>query len=385
MKILIAPDSFKDSLSALEVAKAIQQGLEQCLPHAEYTLLPMADGGEGTCAALVSATQGQLVACEVTGPLGQPCQSFYGLLGNGDANTENVAVIEMAAAAGLELLTPAQRNPWLTTSYGVGELVLNALDQGIRRFVIGLGGSATNDAGVGFLQALGAGFYDQHHKPLALGGGALSTLRYIDLSGLDPRLAESQFDVACDVRNPLLGPQGATFVYGAQKGADPQMQHALEASLTHFASMVLTCTGRAIAQSAGGGAAGGLGAALLGFLNARIHPGIELVLRYSAFQQHCQNADWVITGEGRLDAQSCFGKTPVGVAKEAKKQGAKVVALVGSLGAGYEAVYSEGIDAVFSIVPGVCELETALAQAEANLIRTARNVAALIHLSSETK
>lgn len=384
MKILIAPDSFKDSLSALEVANAIQTGMKVCLPDAEYHLLPMADGGEGTCAALVAATQGRIVRCEVTGPLGEPCQSFYGVLGTDGQHNKKVAVIEMAAAAGLELLSPSQRNPWYTTSYGVGELVRHALDQGVRQFLIGLGGSATNDAGVGFLQALGCQFYDQYDQPLALGGGALAQLARVDLSDLDPRLLESQFDVACDVDNPLLGQNGATMIYGAQKGADTDMQQKLERGLQHFTDIIQTQTGRNIADHAGAGAAGGLGAALLGFLPSKIHRGIELVLHYSQFDQYCQGVDWVITGEGRIDQQSCFGKTPVGVAKRAQQHGSKVIALAGSLGEGYESVYNEGIDAVFSVVLGVTTLPKALETAEANIISTARNIAALIraeHLS----
>ncbi|OPX55091.1 glycerate kinase [Oceanospirillum multiglobuliferum] len=381
MNILIAPDSFKDSLSALEVAEAIQVGLHKCLPNAKYQLLPMADGGEGSCAALVAATQGELVRCEVSGPLGLTCQSFYGLLGQTEGEAK-VAVIEMAAAAGLELLSAEQRNPWITTTYGVGELVLKALDQGVRQFVICLGGSATNDAGVGFLQALGACFYDRNHQPLALGGGVLSRLEYIDLSGLDPRLSECQFDVACDVDNPLLGQRGATMVYSAQKGADHEMQQQLEAGLEHFSKKVFSQTGINIADAEGAGAAGGLGAAFLGFLNTRMHRGVELILRYSKFDEHCKNVDWVITGEGRIDAQSCFGKTPVGVARAAKKHGAKVIALAGGLGSGYESVYTEGIDAVFSITQGVCSLEDALEQAQANMIGTARNIAAVIQISN---
>ena len=376
MKFLIAPDSFKESLSAAEVASAIKMGFESVLPEAKFQLLPMADGGEGTCEALVAATGGELFEYQVTGPLGGHVDAALGILGSG-----KTAVIEMATAAGLDLVVPEARNPAITTTYGVGELILKALDHDIRHIVIGLGGSATNDAGAGMLQALGAQLFDSHGQSLAHGGLALADLASIDLSQLDSRLSECHFELACDVNNPLTGPQGASWIFGAQKGADKALQHELDLALKHFAECTEKQTGIHIDQVAGAGAAGGLGAAFIGFLNAEVRRGVDLVLALNRFDEYSREASWVITGEGRIDGQSIFGKTPVGVAEHAKRHGCKVIALAGSLGEGYEKVYGHGIDAVFSVVPGVCSLPEALEHAHDNIVRTARNIAETMRLA----
>ena len=390
MKIIIAPDSFKESLSAQQVASAIARGFREVLPNAELLMLPVADGGEGTTEALLAATSGIRVSAQVTGPLGQPVEAFWGLLGESSqagmlaASKDKVAVIEMAAASGLDWVPPKQRNPLITTSRGTGELILVALDQGVTRFIIGLGGSATNDAGVGMLQALGVRFLDQAGHELAAGGGALSQLCTIDLTHLDKRLAQAQFEVACDVDNPLTGASGASAVFGPQKGATPEQVSLLDANLAHFAALTQRVTGNAIEQVAGAGAAGGLGGAFLGYLNADLRSGIDIVLDAVGFDQHLQGAALVIAGEGRMDSQSIYGKTPIGVSQRVKAVvNVPVIALAGSLAKDVEVVYAHGVDAVFSVVQGVSSLEQALAEAEENVYRTALNVARVFVLSRE--
>jgi len=350
MRIVIAPDSFKGSLSAFEVAQAIAQGVHQVLPDAETVLVPMADGGEGTVQSLVDATGGEFVCVMVTGPLGTPVPAFFGLLGDGET-----AVIEMATASGLPLVPPHQRNPLLTTTRGTGELIRAALDHtrcpadGARKLVVGLGGSATVDGGAGMAQALGARLTDSDGREIGPGGQELRRLAHIDVRDLDPRLARTKVVVACDVDNPLTGPRGAARVYGPQKGATPEMVEVLEKALAHYAAVVAADLGLAVRDVPGAGAAGGLGAGLLAFLHAQLQPGVEIVLEATGLRQHLQGANLVITGEGQLDSQSVFGKTPIGVARTAQAEGVPVLAIVGSTGADYEAVYAYGIDAVLSI------------------------------------
>ncbi|KDM92712.1 glycerate kinase [Photobacterium galatheae] len=380
MKIIIAPDSYKESLTAMAVAEAIERGFRQVLPDADYQKLPMADGGEGTVRSLVDATDGQIIHQHVTGPLGHPVNAFYGLLGDG-----KTAVIEMAAASGLHLVPMQARNPLLTTSYGTGELIKAALDQDIDHLIIGIGGSATNDGGVGMLQALGVQCLDQHNLAIGDGGGALSHLTSIDLFGLDPRLAEIRLEVACDVDNPLCGPQGASVVFGPQKGATPAMVTQLDHNLSHFADVLCHQLGRDIRQHPGAGAAGGMGAALLGVLNATLRPGIEIVMDAVRLDDAMADADLVITGEGRIDSQSIHGKTPVGVARAAKRFGLPVIGITGSLSEDCGVVHDHGIDAVFSVVNRACDLEEALSQGAANLELTARNVAALLTIGGQLK
>ncbi|MER3123835.1 glycerate kinase [Bacillus pumilus] len=375
MKIVIAPDSFKESLSAYETACAIERGFHAILPNAEYIKLPMADGGEGTVQSLVDATGGHVVNQVVTGPLGEPVDAFFGMLGDGDT-----AVIEMAAASGLHLVPLERRNPLLTTSRGTGELMLAALDRGAKHVIIGLGGSATNDGGVGMMQGLGAAFLDQAGQDLSPGGGALHQLASIDLSGLDPRLQSVRLEAACDVDNPLTGERGASAVFGPQKGADEEMVQVLDKNLAHFAQIAEKQFNVSFEGTAGAGAAGGLGASLLGFLHADLQRGIDIVLKAVQFEAVIKEADLVITGEGRIDKQTIYGKTPIGVAKAAKQYHLPVIGIAGSLSKDSAVVHEHGIDALFSIVPGVTSLSEAMRDGAIHVERTARNIAAIISI-----
>ncbi len=297
MHIVIAPQSLKGSLTAYEAGQAIASGVRAILPEAEIDIIPIADGGEGTVQALVDATNGTLLHQTVTGPLGEPVTAFFGLLGDG-----TTAVIEMASCAGLPLVPPAKRNPRITTTYGVGELIKAALDRGCRHFIIGIGGSATNDGGAGMAQALGTQLQTEAGQEIERGGAALATLTHISLAHLAPRIQEATVDVACDVNNPLCGPLGASAVYGPQKGATPQMVAELDAALAHYAEIIERELGIAVKDVPGAGAAGGLGAGLLTFLHARLRPGAQIVLEATQLAQHLQTADLVITAEGQIDA-----------------------------------------------------------------------------------
>ncbi|ELY4344850.1 glycerate kinase [Cronobacter sakazakii] len=379
-KIVIAPDSFKESLSAMDVAKAIEAGFREIYPQANYVCVPMADGGEGTVEAMVAATGGQIITTPVTAPLGNNVDGFFGLLGDGET-----AVVEMAAASGLHLVPTAQRDPRITTSYGTGELILAALERGVKAIIIGIGGSATNDGGAGMMQALGARFLDGEGRELAPGGAALARLERLDLSALDPRLAQVSVTAACDVDNPLCGEKGASAVFGPQKGATPAMVTELDAALRRFGEQLEAATGKAIISAPGAGAAGGMGAALLGMLNAELRPGIEIVIESLGLAQAVRDADLVITGEGRLDSQSIHGKTPVGVARVAKQFQRPVVAIAGSLTPDYQIVHEHGIDAAFSVIDRIVTLQEALDDAARNLRVTARNVAALWHLAENRR
>lgn len=376
MKIVIAPDSFKESLTALEVAQAIELGLRRVYPQAQYQLVPMADGGEGTVEAIVDATQGQWQRSQVTAPLGNSVEALWGMAGDGQT-----AMIEMAAASGLPLVPLAQRNPLLTTSYGTGELIKAALDKGVRHIILGIGGSATNDGGVGMLQALGMQFFDAKRQPIAFGGAALAEIAEIDASGLDTRLQAVKIEVACDVDNPLCGEQGASAVFAPQKGASPEQVKQLDAALGHFAEKVRQQLGVDIAHHPGAGAAGGMGAGILLLPNVRLQSGVKIVREAVKLREALQGADLVITGEGRMDAQSVHGKTPIGVAELAQEVGVPTIAIVGSLREDYEAVYAHGITAVFPIIRQLGELETLLKQGRENLISTAQNVAKLWQLA----
>lgn len=374
-KIVIAPDSYKESLSALEVAQAVAAGFRQVFPDAEYVLVPVADGGEGTVDAMVAATGGRRETVVVSGPLGERVEAFYGLTGDGAT-----AVIEMAAASGLALVPPARRNPLRTSSRGTGELIRAALDAGARRFILGIGGSATNDGGAGMVQALGARLLDAEGRELDGSGGDLARLERIDVSALDPRLAECRIEVACDVDNPLTGPRGASAVFGPQKGATPEMVQVLDANLAHLARIVERDLGVSVDRVPGAGAAGGMGAAMLAFFGATLKPGIEIVTAAVDLDAHVRDADLVITGEGRIDFQTVHGKTPIGVARVAKRHGKAVIGIAGSLGANVGVVHEHGIDAVFSVLSRPCTLEEALGDAAANVELTARNVAAVLRM-----
>lgn len=376
MKIVIAPDSFKESLSALQAAGAIEKGFQDTFPEAEYLKIPMADGGEGTVQSLVDATGGTIIEKQVTGPLGEPVNAFFGVLGGG-----KTAVIEMAAASGLHLVPNEKRNPLLTTTRGTGELIRSALDQGVEHIIIGIGGSATNDGGAGMIQALGGRLLDQSGQEIAPGGGHLSELAVIDLSLLDSRLKKVKIDVACDVDNPLTGPKGASAVFGPQKGATAEMVQQLDKNLSHYADVMEQTVGKSIRHVPGSGAAGGLGAGLLAFLDAELKRGVEIVLEAVRFQERVKGASLVITGEGRIDSQTIYGKTPIGVAKAAKQYGIPVIGIAGSLSEDSDIVLQHGIDALYSIVPGVIPLTKAIQQAEYYLQQTARHIARTIKIS----
>lgn len=375
MKIVIAPDSYKESLSALDVASAIEQGFREIYADAEYVKLPVADGGEGTVEAMVAATQGCRIAVTVTGPLGEPVEAFYGLSGD-----RQCAFIEMAAASGLESVPPARRNPLLTTSWGTGELIRHALDAGVRQIIIGIGGSATNDGGAGMVQALGAKLLTKDNQQIAAGGRALESLARIDVSELDKRLAGCRIDVACDVTNPLTGPQGATAVFGPQKGATAEMIPCLDNALAHFADIIHRDLELDVLHLEGGGAAGGMGAGLYAFCGAKLRPGIEIVTDALHLADIVADADLVITGEGRIDSQTVHGKVPVGVARVAKRYNLPVIGIAGSLTADVGVVHQHGLDAVFSVIYSVCTLEQALENAAENVRMTARNVAAVLKM-----
>lgn len=375
MKIVIAPDAYKESLSALEVARAIEAGFRKVFPQAETVCIPVADGGEGTVDAMVSATAGRRHYVEVRGPLGAPVTACYGLTGDGIT-----AVIEMAAASGLMRVPPAARNPLVTTSYGTGELIRAALDAGARHLILGIGGSATNDAGAGMLEALGVRLLDANGTALPPGGGALAHLARIDRSGLDPRLMACRIEVACDVDNPLTGPHGASVVFGPQKGATPAMVAHLDANLRHFADIVRRDLDVAVDDVPGAGAAGGMGAAMIAFFGARLQPGVDIVTRAVGLEAQLMDADLVITGEGRIDSQTPHGKTPIGVARLAKRHGKPVIGIAGCLSADVDVVHAHGIDAVFSVVVRPCTLAEALAEAAGNVERAARNIAATLRI-----
>jgi len=373
MKIVIAPDSYKESLSALDVATAIERGFKEIFPDAEYVKLPVADGGEGTVEAMVAATHGRIVNVNVTGPLGEPVAGFYGISGD-----EQSAFIEMAAASGLELVPAAQRDPLITTSWGTGELIRHALDAGVKHIIIGLGGSATNDGGAGMVQALGATLLNAQGNALGHGGGELASLARIDVSKLDPRLKTCRIEVACDVTNPLTGEQGASAIFGPQKGATGETIALLDNALHHYARIIQRDLDVDVLTLAGGGAAGGMGAGLYAFCGAELRRGIEIVTDALHLAEHVADADLVITGEGRIDSQTVHGKVPVGVAKVAKGYNKPVIGIAGSLTADVGIVHEHGLDAVFSVIYSICSLDDALKNAGDNVRMTARNVAAVL-------
>lgn len=355
MNILIAIDSLKGSLSSMEAGQAIAEGINEVSPASHVNVLPLADGGEGTVEALVTATNGKFVTTTVTGPLYEKIEATYGILGD-----QQTAVIEIAAACGLPLLPIEKRNPYVTTSYGVGELILDAIGRGCRKFVVGLGGSATNDAGVGMLQALGFHFLDKHGDEVGFGGLALNNIAHIDSSDAEPKLKECTFRIACDVNNPLYGPTGASYIFGPQKGATPEMVEKLDKSLQHFAQVVKKQQGIDLQQIPGSGAAGGLGAAFASFLNGSLQSGIEIVLEIIQLEATLDQVDLVFTGEGKLDGQTAMGKAPLGVAKAAKKHNIPVIALGGGVTKEAVNLHEYGVTSLFPIVSGPMSLEEAM-------------------------
>ena len=354
MKVVIAPQSFKGSISALDAARAMEQGVKRVFPDTETVLAPVADGGDGTLETLVEATEGDIRSATVTGPIGEPVEAEWGALGDGET-----AMIEMARTSGLALLSLDERDPLRATTYGLGEIIREALDAGFRSFIVGIGGSATNDGGAGMAQALGVRLLNESGNDLPPGGAALAGLRKIDASGLDARAAASQFSVACDVSNPLTGPEGASAVYGPQKGATPELVEQLDGALGNFAEVVERDIGRSIDDVPGSGAAGGLGGGMMAFLDGSLRAGVDIVLDQVGLNEQLEGADLVITGEGQLDFQTVYHKAPIGVAWRAKERGIPVIAISGSLGPGFEDVHPEGIDAVASIVCAPMSLDEA--------------------------
>ncbi|WP_342540666.1 glycerate kinase [Heyndrickxia sp. FSL K6-6286] len=369
MKIVIAPDSFKGSLSAFEAASAIDRGIKKALPEAETLVVPVADGGEGTMDSLVAATNGHKVDVTVTGPLLDKVQASYGILGD-----QQTCVIEMASASGLCLIHPEQRNPLLTTSYGTGELIKKALDDGCRKFILAIGGSATNDGGIGMLQALGVKLLDSNRKPVGYGGAALSQIVAIDMEEFDSRISTCNFIIASDVQNPLIGRNGASHIFGPQKGATPEMITFLDHHLSIWADLVEETTGTRLHDNPGAGAAGGIGGAFQAFFPSITKRGIDIVIEYTELERKLAEAQCVFTGEGQIDAQTASGKTPMGVAQIAKKHGIPVFALAGSIGEGIEHLYPCGITSVHSIVNAPISLEEAIEKANELLAATAEQV-----------
>lgn len=367
LRVVVAPDSYKESLSAAEVAAAMAQGVRQAAPRAEILCVPMADGGEGSLDAVLAATSGLRRHATVNDANGRPCEAAWGWLG------EDTAFIEMAEAAGLERIPAEERQPLQAGTYGVGQLILQALDAGARRIVLGLGGSATTDGGAGLLQALGAHLFDAEGGELPPGGGALQRLARIDTLRLDPRLAKVKFEIAVDVDNPLCGERGAAAIFGPQKGATAADVEFLDKALARFATVCSEKTGRDESQTPGTGAAGGVGFAIKTFFQAEFRPGVELIAELARLDEALQGAQLVFTGEGRMDRQTLLGKTPAGVARHGQRHGAAVIALAGSLGEGYEALYEVGITAAFSVMSGPMSLAQACEDASTLLRERARD------------
>lgn len=372
---VLAPDSFKESMTAKEVCEAMELGIKRAIPDAKCIHVPMADGGEGTVQSLVDATGGSLIEKEVTGPLGTPVLAKYGILGDG-----KTGVIEMASASGIHHVTKDTKNPLITTTLGTGELMRDCIERGITNIILGIGGSATNDGGAGMARALGYSFLDQDGKELPLGGGFLNQLDRIDTSAVLPQLKDVSILVASDVTNPLCGERGASAVFGPQKGATPEMVATLDNNLRHYGGTIKKQLGIEVIDVPGAGGAGGLGGGLLAFTKATMRRGIEIVIEYTGLEEQLKQADYCITGEGGIDFQTKFGKAPYGVAQAAKRvnKEMKVVALAGHVGQDVETLYDEGFDAIFGIVPGAAQLETLLAQGKENVARTSESVARLL-------
>ncbi len=377
MKIAIAPDSYKESLTALQVATEIEAGFREIFPCANYVKLPIADGGEGTVEALVAATQGTIIRLMVTGPLGEPVNAFYGLSGD-----KRSVFIEMAAASGLQLVPPARRNPLITTSRGTGELILSALNQGVRHIIIGIGGSATNDGGAGMIQALGGRLLNNQGEQIAYGGGALSDLVRIDMSEFEHRIAGCHVEVACDVSGPLTGPDGASLLFGSQKGASPEQVKWLENALGHYGKVIHRDLNIEVNSLRGAAAAGGMGAALYAFCQAELRPGAELVTKALGLDTEVKDATLVITGEGCIDSQTLQGKAPLAVVKVAKRFNKPVIAIAGSLTDAH-IVHQYGLDAVYSVIYNITTLEDALNNAAKNVRLAARNIAATLAIGQQ--
>lgn len=379
MKIVLAPDSYKNSLTAKQVAQAMENGLKKVLPEADYVQVPMADGGEGTVQSLVDAKHGQLLSEQVIDPLGKETTAHFGLIDN-----VQVAVIEMAEASGIQYVNDETKDPYVTTTYGTGQLIKAAIETGAKTIVIGIGGSATNDGGAGMAQALGAKLLDKNGQELAYGGKALVDLEKIDIGQMMPELSDVKVIIASDVTNPLTGEKGASNVFGPQKGATPEMISVLDKSLSHYADVIKRDLGKDLEHVEGAGAAGGLGTGLLAFTNSDMQPGVEIVVSYTGLKDFAKDADYVFTGEGQIDFQTKYGKTPMGVAQAAKKANPKVqvIAIAGSVGERTEELYPLGIDAIFSCVPGVEDLDKAIEDTDPNIQKVISNIGRLIKLNT---
>ena len=375
MKIVLAPDSYKNSLTAKQVAAAMRKGFEKVYPDATYVNVPMADGGEGTVQSLVDAKDGQIVTEQVINPLGNETEAHYGLIDNG-----TVAVIEMAEASGIQYINQFTQNPYVTTTFGTGQLMKSAIQRGAKTIIIGIGGSATNDGGAGMAQALGAHLLDENGDELQYGGAMLKKLQKIDTTQMLPELADVKVIIASDVTNPLTGPNGASHVFGPQKGANPEMVEFLDEALSHYADILKRDLNQDLEHVPGAGAAGGLGAGLLAFTNSEMSSGVDIVVNFTDLKEKVRNADVVVTGEGQIDFQTKFGKTPIGVAKATKEVNpdATVIAIAGSVGKKISELYPLGIDAIFTCVPGVEELSQAIQDTDKNLQQVAENIGRLI-------
>ena len=373
--IVLAPDSFKESMTAKEACVAMERGIKKVNSNIQCIHVPMADGGEGTMQSLVDATGGEVYSLEVVGPLGNKVKAEYGILGNGE-----IGVLEMASASGIHLVSLEERNPLITTTYGTGEIIKACLDRGVKKLLIGIGGSATNDGGVGVIQALGGRLLDKEGNELGFGGGELEKLDRIDLTNFDRRLKDVVIEVACDVSNPLCGENGASYIFGPQKGASVEMIKILDNNLKHYAKVIKEQFGKDVLEIAGAGAAGGLGAGLMVFLNGNLKKGIEIVIEYSGLEKKVKNCDMVWTGEGSIDFQTQYGKTPLGVATVAKKYNKPVVALAGRVGDDIDILYEKGIDSIFGIMRGVTTIDEALKNGKENIERTSENIARLMEM-----
>ncbi len=376
MKVVIAPQGFKGGISGLDAAKAIARGVVAAVPGAETVLAPVADGGDGTLNALVDATGGQVFTSTVTGPLSQPLEAEWGVMGDG-----HTAVIEMARASGLALIPPSHRNPKITTTSGTGEILKEALDKGFTTVIVGLGGSATNDGGVGMAAALGVKFLDTDGRQLPPGGAALARLARIDASDVHPKLRDIKVIAATDVTNPLCGPDGASAIFGPQKGATEAVVQDLDSALANYALVVSRDLGRDVGDRPGAGAAGGLGAGLMAFTNAELQPGIDMICQVLDFDSHLDGADLVITGEGQADRTTIFNKAPVGVARHARSQGVPTVLLAGSLGPGYSELYEHGIVSVVCIADRPMTFQQSLTRTSELLESAAERTVRLVRAS----
>ena len=380
MRVVIAPDSFKGCLSALEVAFALRRGVQRVYPDSDIDLIPMADGGEGTVEAILCAVSGEKIKIQVTDPLGRPIEAAYALIDEGET-----ALIEMASASGLTLLSPQERNPRVTSTHGTGLLISDALDRGVKKILLGIGGSATNDGGAGLAVALGVKLLDAKGEKLPQGGAVLEQLVTIDISGLDPRLGKVQIEVACDVQNPLCGPEGASAVYGPQKGAKPEDISVMDSALQNFGEVLSRVSNTNLLELVGGGAAGGLGAGVVGFLGAKLRPGSQMVLEVANADEKIKHADLVLTGEGRTDFQTAYGKVPVGVAALAQKYSVPVLCISGCVEGSPDCLSDFGVATCFSVAEGPATLDEAFLKAEEQLERAAWKILTVWKLAQESQ